>query len=453
MKPPLPHILCTVVIEMKSLFAATCQMPRFEKLECDTKADVLVIGGGIAGILTAHFLKKEGVDVLLVEAERLCGGQTGNTTAKITTLPGFLYADLEHRWGREGARCYFEVHNIALRAYRELAIEAACDFENADFYAYAERNERALVKELAALSYIGAPARFVSRPQLPFETVGAVCMPNQAQFHPLRFLSALTAGLRICENTPVRALFEDGAETVDGKRIRSEYTVVTTHFPFLRYRGGFPLKMYQSRSYVLALENANAPSDMYADGMRKGLSLRRYGNTLLLGGGGHRTGVSGGGYGELTKLADQYFKGSRVIGRFAAQDCMTPDRMPYIGQYTKHTERLFVATGFGKWGMASAMVAAMINRDLILNRPNPYAWLFSPHRTMPPLPLLKNMGSVLLHYIRPTAPRCPHLGCALRWNAQERSWDCPCHGSRFTESGELLDAPATKDLDSPKVKK
>lgn len=453
MKSLPPRILCAVVIDMKSIFAATCQMPRFEKLECDTKADVLVIGGGIAGILTAHLLKEEGVDVLLVEAERLCSGQTGNTTAKITTLPGFLYADLERRFGREGARGYFEVHNIALRAYRELAVGIACDFENADFYAYAEQNGRALAKELAALAYIGSPARFAAHTQLPFETVGAICMPNQAQFHPLRFLSALTAGLRICENTPIRALFEDGAETVDGKRIKADHTVVATHYPFLRYRGGFPLKMYQSRSYVLALENASVSRGMYADGMRKGLSLRRYGNTLLVGGAGHRTGVSGEGYDELAKLAGQYFPGSRVTHRFAAQDCMTLDGMPYIGHYTAHTERLFVATGFGKWGMASAMVAAMINRDLILKRPNPYAWLFSPSRTMAPLPLLKNMGSVFMHYIRPTAPRCPHLGCALRWNAQERSWDCPCHGSRFSKSGELLDAPATRDLRSSRVKK
>ena len=211
--------------------------------------------------------------------------------------------------------------------------------------------------------------------------------------------------------------------------------------------------MYQSGSYVLGLQHAPLPTKMYADGMGKGPSLRRYGDLLLLGGAGHRTGVAGGGYHALEQLAGDCFPNSRVAYRFAAQDCMTLDGMPYIGHYTKRTERLFVATGFGKWGMASAMVAAMLNRDLILGRKNPYAELFSPSRSMAAMPLLKNIGSVLMHYVRPTAPRCPHLGCALRWNEQERSWDCPCHGSRFSKSGELLDAPAATDLKSPKVKK
>ena len=438
---------------MKSSFAATCEMPHFEPLGTDTKTDVLVIGGGITGILTATLLKRAGVDTVLVEAEQLCSGQTGNTTAKITAEPGFAYAPLLARYGIERARGFYEAQMAALQEYRILAREIPCDFEEKDFYAYATTgNERALGDELAALERIGVRMRFANDLRLPFDTVGAVCFPQQAQFHPLRLLAALARELCIYEKTPVCALDSTGAQTVTGCRIRAAYVVVATHFPFLRFRGGFPFKMYQSRSYVVALKNATLPDGMYADGAGKGPSLRELEGYLLLGGAGHRTGVRGGGYDALLSLAGTYYPNSRVVDRFAAQDCMTLDGIPYIGQYTKHTPRLLVATGFGKWGMASAMVAAMLLRDRVLAQSNPYATIFDPARPWPLGTFAAHAGAVLLHYLRPTTPRCPHLGCALRWNEQERSWDCPCHGSRFAQTGELLDAPATKDLASKKAK-
>ena len=438
---------------MKSIFAATCKMPRFEPLKEDTKADVLVIGGGITGILTAALLKQAGADVLLLEAERLCSGQTGNTTAKITVGHGFIYADLMGRYGTDTARGFYEANIAALENYRDMARKIDCDFESKDFYAYARQGHRALGRELAALSTIGARMRFEQNLDLPFETAGAICFPDQAQLHPLRFLLALCRGLRIHEKTPVCSLFDGGAATRDGKRIEAKSIVVATHYPFLRFRGGFPLKLYQSRSYVLGLTGVKMPDAMYADGEGKGVSIRAFDGCLLLGGAGHRTGVKGGGYEALAALAGEYCPGSRVEYRFAAQDCMTLDSVPYIGRYTKNSDALYVATGFGKWGMTSAMVAAMLLRDRILERPNPYAEIFDPSRPMAKGALARNAGSVLVHYIRPTAPRCPHLGCALRWNAQERSWDCPCHGSRFSETGKLIDDPAEKDLNPSKIKK
>ena len=425
-------------------------MPQFEPLRQDTKTDVLVIGGGIAGILTAALLTRAGADVLLLEADRLCSGQTGNTTAKITVGHGFIYADILKRYGWNVARGFYEANLAALEKYRDMAQDIDCNFESKDFYAYAKKGHRSLGRELAALSAIRADTRFEQNLQLPFETAGAICFPRQAQFHPLRFLAALCRGLRIHESTPVCSLFDGGAQTLDGKRIEAQYTVVATHYPFLRFRGGFPLKLYQSRSYVLGLTGAPLPDAMYADGAGQGVSIRTFGECLLLGGAGHRTGVKGGGYEALAALAGEYYPGSRVAYRFAAQDCITLDRIPYIGRYTKRSERLFVATGFGKWGMTSAMVAAMLLCDQILGRSNPYTEIFDPSRPMAKGALACNAGSVLMHYIRPTAPRCPHLGCALRWNAQERSWDCPCHGSRFSETGELIADPAEKDLNIKK---
>ncbi len=433
---------------MKSLFAATCAMPRFEALKEDIKTDVLVIGGGITGILTATLLREAGVQAVLCEAERLCSGQTGNTTAKITAMHGFIYGDILGRYGRERTRAFYEANAAALSEYRRMAEGIDCDFETRDMYFYAEQGHRQLGAELAALGAAGAPVRFVREPDLPFSVSGALCLPDQAQFHPLRFLAALAGKLCVYEKTPVRELFEGGARTADGKVIRAGKTVVATHFPFLRFRGGFSLKMYQSRSYVLALQGASLPDGMYADGAGRGVSLRTHGEYLLFGGASHRTGVKGGGYEELAALAAAYYPNSRVAYRFAAQDCMTLDDIPYVGQYTKGVDDLYVATGYGKWGMTSAMVAAMLLRDLILERRSPYAEIFAPNRPMAMGALSRNLGAVLGHYVRPTVPRCPHLGCALRWNAQERSWDCPCHGSRFTEAGELIDAPAARDMRS-----
>ncbi len=441
-------ILMAVVIKMveRSIFLRDGALPQFEALKDDTRADALVVGGGIVGILAARLLCDAGLDVLLLEADRLCHGQTGGTTAKITVQHGFCYANIAKRYGKEGAGVFAEAQRGALERYREMAKDVACDFEERDFYAYERYDAHALERELRVLDDIGLRAEWELPKELPFPTVGAIRVPRQAQFDPVRFLAAQLDGIRICENTPVAGLFAGGAVTADGKTVQARHTVVATHFPFLRWRGGYPFKMYQSRSYVLALEGVQPPRSMWADGAGKGVSLRSYGKYLLLGGGTHRTGTRGGGFRELEEFAAARYKNARVAARFAAQDCMTLDGMPYIGAYARGLEGVYVATGFGKWGMTSAMLSAMILSDLISGKHNPYADFFSPSRPVPPLRFLREAGAVLKHYIRPTVPRCPHLGCALRYNRQEHSWDCPCHGSRFTPEGRLLDAPAARDL-------
>ena len=448
------HILIAVVINMeqRSIFLSRDSLPKFAPMSENAKADVLVVGGGIAGILTARLLCDAGYDVLLLEAYRLCHGQTGNTTAKITVQHGFCYQEIAKRYGNAGAAIFAEANRAALERYRNMTRGVSCDFEERDFYAYEKSDARALERELAVLSAIGMKASWEMPSELPFPAVGAIRVPGQAQFDPVAFLAAQLSGIRISENTPVVGLFEGGAVTADGKRILAKHTVITTHFPFLRWRGGYPFKMYQSRSYVLALENVPLPRGMWADGSGKGISLRSFGEYLLLGGGTHRTGTAGGGYRTLEEFAAARYKNARVVTRFAAQDCMTLDGMPYIGAYARGLKNVYVATGFGKWGMTSAMLSAMILTDLIREKPNPYAAFFSPSRPIPPLRFLRETGAVLKHYLRPTAPRCPHLGCALRYNRQEHSWDCPCHGSRFAPEGKLLDAPAMRDLKKPPKK-
>ena len=231
----------------------------------------------------------------------------------------------------------------------------------------------------------------------------------------------------------------------DRGKITAGKIIVATHFPILNKHGLYPLKLYQHRSYVIALKGAQTVKGMYVDESDKGLSFRNYGDLLLLGGGGHRTGKQGGCWHELEEFAKKYYKNAEIVAKWATQDCMTLDGAPYIGQYSKNTPNVFVATGFNKWGMTNAMVAADILCNLVQNKANRYAEVFSPSRTMFRPQLAVNAFESTVGLLTPTTPRCPHLGCALKYNHAEHSWDCPCHGSRFTEHGELIDNPATDD--------
>lgn len=428
-----------------SIWSETASLPVFEPLRGDLKTDVLVIGGGIAGILCAHMLREAGVDCVLVEAERLCGGITKNTTAKLTSQHGLIYHKLIRRFGTERARLYLEANEMALEQYRRLCRHIDCDFEEQDNYVYTLDNPRKIQKELDALSLLGSPAEGTGTLPLPFPVAGAVKFPRQAQFHPLKFLSELVKPLKIHENTAVRELVGTTAVT-DGGTIAAEQIIIATHFPFLNKHGSYFLKLYQHRSYVLALKNAPKTDGMYVDESGRGLSFRSYNDLLLLGGSAHRTGKPGAGWAELTAFAMEHYLGASEVCRWATQDCMSLDGVPYIGQYSKSTPGLYTATGFNKWGMTSSMVSAMVLRDLILGRQNPWAEVFSPSRTILRPQLAVNGFETVTNLLTPTKKRCPHLGCALKWNPQEHSWDCPCHGSRFTGDGKLIDNPATGDL-------
>lgn len=175
------------------------------------------------------------------------------------------------------------------------------------------------------------------------------------------------------------------------------------------------------------------------------MSFRNYNGHLLIGGGDHRTGKKGGNWEELNRFREKYYADSRVVAKYATQDCMTLDDIAYIGKYSRRTPNLFVATGFNKWGMTSSMIAAMLLTDLVQGKENPYAHVFSPSRCMLRPQLFINIFEALVGILTPTAPRCPHLGCALKYNQAEHSWDCSCHGSRFSERGRLLNNPANAD--------
>lgn len=402
----------------------------------------------MVGILCAHRLAMRGVDYALIEADRICCGVTRNTTAKITSQHGLIYDKLMRMHGRETARGYWRANEAAMKEFRKLANAIDCDYRQMDNYIYAKDDLQKLEKEKAALDTLGIPAELIKATSLSFPVAGAIRFAGQAQFHPLKFAAELVKDLHIYEHTPARE-FADNTVTTDYGKITAKKIIIATHFPLINKHGAYFLKLYQQRSYVLALKNAGQVDGMYLDEAENGLSFRNFGDLLLLGGGGHRTGKQGGGWAELEAFARQYYPDAREVCRWATQDCMTLDGIPYIGRYGKRTPELYVATGFNKWGMTTSMVAAMILSDLVTGKENPYADTFRPDRPILRKQLFANAAETTVNLLTPTKPRCPHLGCALKWNRQEHSWDCPCHGSRFDEKGMLLDNPATGNLNRP----
>lgn len=428
---------------MKSIWN-NIDKPKFDSLQGDIKTDVLVIGGGMCGILCAYMLKESGVDCILVEADKICNSVTNGTTAKITLQHGLIYDKIMKRYGVEKAQLYYESQKSAMENLKFLAYQTDCDFEVSNNVVYSLDDREVIQKEVRALEKIGCKAGFLQKSELPFDIAGAVKVGEQGKFHPLKFAYAVANGLKIYENTKILELKPHTATTHYGK-ISAKRIIVATHFPFLNKHGGYFLKMYQHRSYVLALENASDIKDMYVDEAEDGLSFRTHNNVLLLGGGSHRTGSKGGSWAELERVAKKYYPSAREVDRWATQDCITLDSIPYIGQYSKSTPDLYVATGFNKWGMTSSMVSAMLLSDMVCGKKSPYEKLYSPSRTILHPRLAINMFESAKGLVTPTTPRCPHLGCALKYNKEEHSWDCPCHGSRFDESGKLLNNPANAD--------
>ena len=429
---------------MNSIWSKTTKRPSFAELTGNKSTDVLIIGGGIAGLLCAHKLKSAGVDCVLVEADEICGGITKNTTAKITLSHGLMYDKMLRRFGEEKAKLYARAQEDAIREYANLCKNIDCDFETKASYVYSLDNRKKIENEVAALNRLGIKATFEEARELPFSVAGAVCVKEQAQFHPLKFLYELAKELPIYEHTKVIESKPNLAVTNHGE-VAYKKLIVATHFPIFNKHGAYFLKLYQHRSYVLALEGAPLFDGMYVDECDKGLSFRTHKNLFLLGGGGHRTGKKGGCWQELEAFAKEHYPNAKIVTKWATQDCMTLDDIPYIGQYSKNTPNTFVATGFNKWGMTNAMVAANILCDLVQGKENPYSAVFSPSRSLLHPQLAINTLESTIGLLTPTAPRCPHLGCALKYNSAEHTWDCPCHGSRFDEYGELIDNPATDD--------
>ena len=476
---------------MKSVWSESCKFRKREALNKDIKTDVLVIGAGIAGILTAYMLKQKGREVVLIDAAEIASGNTKNTTAKITSQHDLIYSKLITEFGEEKARQYAKANELAIKKYKEIIEDKRieCDFEEKPAYVYSLNEVDVLKEEVEAAKNLGIDAEFVQEVNLPFKIKGAVKFNNQAQFNPLKFLRGISNELVIYENT--RALeIKENLVVTSGGNITANNIVVATHYPIMNAPGYYFMKMHQERSYVLALENTSEIDGMYIDLNKDGYSFRTYNNLLLLGGISHRTGENeeGGSYDELRKVAKKLYPKAKEKYYWSAQDCMTIDGIPYIGRYSSETPNIYVATGFNKWGMTSSMVSAMIISDMILEKENDFSEIFSPRRfdlslsinniandlietaknfiaqkvSIPSSEIehIKNGHGGIIEYNGEkvgvyknkegkeffVSTKCTHLGCQLSWNADELTWDCPCHGSRFDYKGRLIGSPATKDL-------
>lgn len=474
---------------MKSIWSESIQIKEREPLSGDIKTEIAVIGAGLAGLLTASALQRAGRRVVVLEANRIASGQTRNTTAKITSQHGMIYRRLIDTVGKNRAKQYAMANEAAIEAYRKLIADENinCSFEERNAYVYG-KDSKQLQAETEAAASLGLPASFVRETVLPFSAAGAVCFTHQAQFHPLQFIDHIARPLTVYENTPVLCVEDERIETGRGEA-RAEHIVFACHYPFVNFPGMYFARMHQERSYVLALENAAQMDGMWIGAGDNAYSFRNYGKLLLLGGGGHRCGENsdGGKYELLRQKAKEWFPDSRELAYWSAQDCMTADGVPYIGRYAESRPNWYVATGFQKWGMTSSMVSAMLLRDLICGKENPYADVFDPVRfnaaalagvaaesgqavkglakELFQLPAEKaaaipngHGGIVFLHgeklgvykdengQLYPVDIRCPHMGCQLEWNPDERSWDCPCHGSRFDRFGKLISGPAQENL-------
>lgn len=432
----------------RSIWSETSTLPKFPELDKDIKCEVLVIGGGMAGILIAHYLKENGVDVVVAEGQRIGGGVTKNTTAVISAQHDTLYLDLAKKHGFEGARNYLAANLWAVDQLKELGKD--CDLQEIPSVIYSKEKEKAeiLKKETEFLNKLGYRAEFITESPLPFDIAGGVRFNEMAQFHPLKFIEKISKGINIYENTYITKLKKNTAYTKNN-RIEAKHIVVATHYPFKRLTGLYFMKMFQNRSYVIGINADKNFGGTFVSYDEDGLYFRNYNDLLLIGGGDRRVGVKGCCFDQVRQFAKEYYPEAAEEFAFAAQDCMSLDGVPYIGGYGMKKNR-YVATGFNEWGMTSSMVSARIISDMILKKENRFDSVFSPRRSIWRKQLFKNLGTVVVSLLKPTPKRCTHLGSSLKYNKEEKTWECASHGSRFNEEGKIIDNPAMKDIKSMK---
>ena len=472
------------------------------------EADVVVIGGGTVGVTTALLLAESGTDVVLVEAGRLAGGVSGYTTAKVTSQHGLIYERLRSRFGVEGARTYGQVNEDALRwiVDRIAANGIDCDLRRQPAYAYAPEGESAddVEAEHAAAVEAGLPATLVGEGPLPYPIERAVRFDEQAEFHIRKYLLALAdrleaAGGRIFESSPAMGMGSEGASVsipTRGGAVLAERAVIATHYPYLDRSLSFA-RVHAERSYAIACRvDGDPPEGMHISTGSETRSIRGVPvgdeELLLVGGAGHRVGAhtdTEERYARLERFARKHWAVRSVDYRWSSQDNFTLDGVPYVGRLTPRSDRMLMATGFAKWGLTGGTAAALLLSDLVLDRPNDSAEFFDPWRLTARASaptFLKEQVHIAAHMVgdrvlRPglrssddlapgeggivrheghkvaayrhddgrldaVSARCTHLGCQVTWNPAERSWDCPCHGSRFGTDGAVLQGPAVKPL-------
>ena len=434
----------------------------YPRLKGDIVVDVAIAGGGIAGLTAAYMLKKAGLKVAVVEANKIAEGVSGHTTGKITSQHDLIYNKLSQKSDIDTAKLYARANQDAIERIEQIINQEKieCNFLRQDAYIYTciKNKKKDIEQEAKAALNMGIKSELTKETGLPFEVELALRFKNQAMFHPVKYLRSLAKkingdGSFIFEKSRVTKV-DNALLKTNGGSITADNVIIATHFPIMNTPGLYFVKMYQHRSYLVALEGARALDGMYISYEKDGKSFRMFDKYLLVCGADHKTGKEGSisHYDMLEEYAKLTFPGANIFTEWSAQDCLSPDIIPYIGRYSSKTPKIYVATGFAKWGMTGGTVAGIILSDMILERENEFEEIFSPQREKTLLTLgnvAVNVSEVTGEYARgilKKTPVCTHLKCKLTWNIDEKSWDCPCHGSRFNEHGSIIEAPAVLNL-------
>lgn len=491
--------------ESRSYWMDSSPETAYAALDEDIQVDVAVVGAGIAGISTAALLKEHGCTVALIDANRTASRVTGHTTAKLTALHGSIYNYLLKTVGAQQAQLYADANQAAIDHVRETVDGRGidCDLTTAPAYTYTNEGRRDIVQtEADAAQQLGLPATYVDTVPAPVDVAAAVRLDDQAYFHPRKYLLPLADsipgdGSQVFEETRIRSLDRGPPHVLDAQdgTVTADHVVITTHFPF-RDTGAYFARMYPRFSYVIAAELEQKPPDgMYygigGDGFDSFRPHATADDMLLVGGQPHRPGDTDSSlarYRDVARFATAHFPVEQIPYRWATQDYTTVDRIPYIGRLSPFTDTVYVATGFGGWGMTHGVVAGMLLTDLIRGQGSPWQELYTPNRvgglqawkTL----LAENLensryfvggrlggaeasftslgrgeGAVMEIDGKKTAVYrdgdgelharsaiCTHMRCVVSWNDAERTWDCSCHGSRFDYDGSVIDGPAQEDL-------
>ena len=480
---------------------------QFPPLRDDSRADVVIVGAGITGLTLARMLVEAGATVVVLDSGPVCAGATGYTTAKVTALHRLVYRELIERHGDERARAYADANQSAVQTVAELANadNIECNLSAAAAVTYTERDETVadIEAEAEACRRVGIPVEFTTGTELPYPVKAAVRLDDQLHFHPRRYCLGLarrigSMGGAVHEDTRALQVTTDpsGVSVTTARgTVTADFAVLATHLPFLD-RGGFFARAHPYRSYALSMRLRGAvPEAMYISAEDPTRSLRPVpGGRVIVGGEGHKTGRDPDTrqrYTALEAWARSRFDVEEIEQRWSAQDYVTVDGLPYVGRLRRNEERVLVATGFRKWGMTNGTAAAQMIADTILGRDNAWLHAFDATRLAPRPSLMSfvrenvdvarrflgdrvarpragaadtlaaGQAGIVDHEnrrmacyrdqegsIHAVSPTCTHLGCEVTFNTAERTWDCPCHGSRFDVDGRVLEGPAVKDLES-----
>ena len=475
--------------------------------------DILIIGAGITGLTTAYLLKDCGLSIGIIEASKTGYGTTGYTTAKITVQHDLFYDNLINNFSLDEAKQYLKANEEGIKLIKKIIEEnnIQCDYKEQTAYVYASNVNEIddLKKELKAYEKLGIDGFYTDTVPIPNKAYGAIGVRNQGQFNPLKYLYSLyniliESNVKIYEN--VRALnIEPHDEHIDVETengtIHAQKVISTSHYPFDNSFGLYFLRLYQDKSYIITAKTSEQPFEGMFININDPIYSIRYQfsdkeNLLLLAGGNHRSGEKDDeneSYSELEKFLNSNFKNAEIVSKWSTQDCMTYDKIPYIGRYTSSIENLYVATGFKKWGMSHSAAAALILRNKILCIDDDYSGVFNPARFTPVqsskefVSSVKSIAAGFLNRLTSDSeeisnvkagegkiieydgkkvgvykneageyfcinPVCSHLKCALSFNEAEKTWDCPCHGSRFDIKGNILEGPAVHPIDKIKIK-